>query len=171
MRILVPRHAIDEQAAPRREYYAAAYWSSDSVLDHVSYLLLYADGQNDAHWKQELFSMAAGLKQIEMKGGNKAKVTRGALIDAAHGEDFAEDIADPQPLFEEVYESEDQPRDFDFDMTIKKNQDAYFDALRKFYGEFLIPWIAKTEKEPLREPFYKACDKYLIARRSELIPV
>ncbi len=50
-----------------------------------------------------------------------------------------------------------------------KNQDVYFGALSAFYNEFLIPWIAKTDKFPDPEPLNSAIDKYLVARQKDFV--
>lgn len=120
--------------------------------------------------KSELYGFIKKIKEIKVKSGNKAEYTETALVEMAHGKHFCEDKEEVAQVLEGVYNSEDSPHPFDFDMTLDRNQAIYFDALDKFYYEFLIPWIAVPAKEPSREPLYHAIDRYLIAPRNEMTP-
>ena len=87
-----------------------------------------------------------------------------------HGTHFHEDIDDSATAFNIISEYEGEIRPFDYDMTRGHNRQIFFDAMNKFYYEFLIPWIAEPEWFLRKKPLYDAIDKYLIARRKEMIP-
>ena len=104
-----------------------------------------------------------------MKSGNKEKPTYMALVEMAHGTDFCEDRREPLALFETIYDSEDVPHDFDYDMTEEINRRVYFDALSRFYEEYLVPWIATKSSTMDRQPFYAAIDNYLVSARAQMV--
>ena len=68
-----------------------------------------------------------------------------------------------------ILKSGEIPHPFDFNMDIQRNRDVYFDALDKFYYDFLIPWISEPNKIPSREELYMSVDSYLIARREDML--
>lgn len=160
---------INEQAAGRDDYIPFACNLEEEIFCHCSYFLVYDMPQTDNHWKKELYGFVKKIKIPKVKSGNKAEYTEIALVEMCHGKHFCEDKEEVDKVFRKVYNSEDNPHPFDFDMTTPHNQDVYFDALDKFYYKFLIPWIGVPDIEPPREPLYDAIDKYLIARRMEMV--
>lgn len=168
-RIMALKIQIHEQAAKKYEYIPIAYNLEDEIFCHCSYFLVFNMPQTDNHWKQDVYSFVKKIKAMKVKSGSKAEYTETALVELSHGKHFCEDREETDKVFEKVYNREDSPHPFDFDMTLSHNQAVYFDALDKFYYAFLIPWIAIPDKEPPREPLYKAIDKYLITRRKEMV--
>lgn len=158
-----------EQAAGRDEYIPTAYNLEEIIYCHCAYFLVFASSGIDNHWKGELYGFVKRIKKITVSSGDKAEYTEIALVTMAHGKHFCEDKEDPTEIFETVYNSEDKPHAFDFNMKLPQNQEVYFEAIDRFYYEFLIPWISIPVKEPPREPLYTAIDKYLIAARKKMI--
>lgn len=165
------RITINEQAAGRDEYIPTAYNLEDEIYCHCAYFLVYNMPQTANHWKKELYGFIKRIKKIKVSSGSKAEYTETALVTMAHGEHFCEDIEEATKVFSSIYHSEDKPHPFDYDMVLRHNQEIFFNALDQFYYKFLVPWIAIPDEDPPREPLYDAIDKYLIARRRELIPV
>ena len=161
---------ILEQATGRDEYIPFAYNIEDEIFCHCSYFLVYDMPQTDNHWKLELYGFLKKIKKPSVKSGSKLEYTTIALVEMAHGEHFCEDMEVPEKILSSVYNSENIPHPFDFDMDNPHNLEIYFDALNKFYYDFLIPWVVQPDKDPPRQPLYDAIDKYLIARRKEMIP-
>lgn len=160
---------LNEQSAKLSDYKFIAYNLEDDILNHCSYFLLYDMAGTENHWKKELYGFCFRLKKIDLKSGDKASATYLSLVEMAHGKDFCEDIADPQPLFESIYESEEIPHPFSYDMGSEHNRDVYFGAMLKFYTEFLIPWISSSDKTDCRQSLYDAVDAYLCARRADMV--
>lgn len=165
------RITINEQAAGRYEYIPFAHSLEDEIYCHCAYFLVYNMPQTDNHWKKELYGFTKRIKALKVKSGSKMRYTEIALVEMGHGKHFCEDKEEAAEIFSSIYHSEDKPHPFDYDMTLSRNQEIFFDAVDKFYYKFLIPWIAIPEEDPPREPLYDAIDKYLIARRGELTPV
>lgn len=160
---------INEQAAELNDYKFRAGHLEEDILCHCSYFLVYDMPETDNHWKLDVYGLVKKIKIPTLKSGDKLKATQVALVEENHGEHFCENKENPKELFSIIYDSEDIPHDFDFDMSIEHNQDVYFDAIDKFYYEFLIPWISVPMKNPPREQLYQAIDKYLIERRADMV--
>lgn len=162
---------INEQAERVSVFTAKAGFLADSLFYHCSYLLVYKSPELTHHWKNEIFGIVKPLKRAKLKSGDKYEAIQEALVEDLHGVHFCEDREHLDAVLHSVYDNEDTPHEFDFDMGSKESQEIYIDALDKFYYEFLIPWVAKPDPDPSREELNAAIDKYLIARRRELIPV
>lgn len=162
---------INEQAERISIFALKAGFSAESLFCHCSYLLVYNSVELDHHWKNEIFGIVKPLKKPRVKSGDKYEVLQEALVEDEHGAHFCEDRENITAVLRGVYDSEDVPHDFDFNMSLKENQEVYIEALDKFYYEFLIPWLAKPDPDPKRGELDNAIDKYLIARRSEMISV
>lgn len=167
----MPRYKIKlcEQAAGRDEYIPVAYNYEEIIYCHCAYFLVYDMPETENHWKQELWGFVRRLKKIKVSSGDKGEYTEIALVTMAHGRHFCEDKAEPAAILETVYNSEDKPHAFDFDMKLEHNLAVYFDSIDRFYYEFLIQWIADSIKEPPKEPLYAAIDRYLITARKKMI--
>jgi len=161
---------INEQAAGRYEYIPFACNLEEEIFCHCSYFLVYDMPQTDNHWKKELYGFVKKIKIPKVKSGDKAEYTEIALVEMCHGKHFCEDKENIPAVLHNVYDSEEKPHDFDYDMTLKKNQDIYIDALDKFYYGFLLNWLAKPDPDPDRRELDDALDKYLIGRRREMVP-
>ena len=163
------RIKLNEQAAKLSDYKFIAYNLENDILCHCSYFLLYNSPETENHWKQELYGFCSRLKRIELKSGDKEKATYMALVEMAHGTDFCEDRREPLALFETIYDSEDVPHDFDYDMADETNRRVYFDAIARFYEEYLVPWIATKSSTMDRQSFYGAIDNYLVSERAKMV--
>lgn len=161
------RIKINEQSAKLKEYRLLAFGIEDDIVNHASYILLYNDSDNENHWKQELYGFCSRLKGISLKSGDKEKVTSTILVEISHGVGFCEEIETPSDFFRDVYDSEEIPHPFDYSMDNEKNVAVFFEALNKFYGEFLVPWIASEKGS--KQDLYDAVDKYLVSARSKYI--
>lgn len=160
---------INKQAERISIFALKAGFSAESLFCHCSYPLVYNSVELDHHWKNEIFGIVKPLKKPRVKSGDKYEVLQEALVEDEHGAHFCEDRENITAVLHGVYDSEDVPHDFDFNMSLKENQEVYIEALDKFYYEFLIPWLAKPDPDPKRGELDNAIDKYLIARRSELV--
>ena len=161
---------INEQAERISIFTLKAGFSAESLFCHCSYLLVYDSAELDHHWKNEIFGIVKPLKKPRMKSGDKYDALQEALVEGEHGVHFCEDKENIAAVLHNVYDSEEKPHDFDYDMTLKKNQDIYIDALDKFYYEFLLKWLAVPDPDPDRKELDEALDKYLISRRREMAP-
>lgn len=162
---------VSEQAERVNIFTARAGFFADSLFYHCSYLLVYSSPELAHHWKNEIFSIVKPLKRTKLKSGSKYEALQEAFVEDSHGVHFCEDRDHLDAVLSSVYHNEEVPHEFDFDMGSKESQEVYIDALDKFYYEFLIPWVAKPDPDPNRGELNAAIDKYLIARRSELVPV
>lgn len=163
--------ALNEQAIKISSYTDKAIDLSEQILYHCSYFLLYNAPQTFPHWKKDVYAFVKPLKAMAVKSGDKQEATYVGLMEGPCGKDFCE-YQDPETarrLFKDIYGSEDIPHSFDYDMDNPKNQDVYFGAISAFYNEFLIPWIAKTDKFPDPEPLNSAIDKYLVAQQKDFV--
>lgn len=156
---------LNEQAAPRRKYMSDAEDIADVLLWHCSYLILYADGHDDYHWKNEIYGFVSRFKIKELKDGAKLPILKTAWVREMWGEHFEEGRMYASEVLSNVYDSEDEPHEFSFNMSSRSNIDVYFDALDRFYYEFLCPWTAKTSKNPSKQELFDAIDQYLIGAR------
>lgn len=160
---------INEQAAGRNDYIPMAYNLEDAIYCHCAYFLVFNMPQTENHWKSELYGFLKKIKRVTVRSGDKSEYTTIALVEMAHGGHFCEDKESPEDTFRMVYNSEDNPHPFYFNMDLPHNREVYFDAIDRFYYEFLIPWVSVPEKEPPKEPLYAAIDRYLIARREDMV--
>lgn len=160
---------LNEQAERLPKYALKAGFLDEDIFCHCSYFLLYDSPRTDNHWKQELFGFVKTLKVPTLKSGSKLEATEESLVADNHGEHFSEDRRNATDVLARVYDSEEIPHPFDYNMGIQGNQDVYFEALDAFYYDFLIPWISEPDKNPSRDELYKAVDKYLIAKRNEML--
>ena len=161
------KNQINEQAAKLKDYKIYAFNIEDDILNHISYILLYDDTENLNHWKTELYGFCSRLKNITLKSGDKEKVTYTALVEVSHGMNFCEELENPFVFFGDVYDSKETPRHFDYNMTNEKNIDLFFDALNKFYSEFLVPWIASDNGG--KHDLYNAIERYLVSIHNQYI--
>ena len=161
--------AVNEQSAPLNQFYQRAWDLNEEIMCHCSYFLVYDMPETDNHWKLDVYGLTKKLKVPTLKSGNKLEIVTQALVENDYGEHFCENKEYYNETFEIIYNSEGIPHPFDFDMSIEHNRNVYFDAMDKFYYEFLLSWLADSEKNPSREPLYRAIDKYLIARRSDMV--
>ena len=160
---------LNEQAEKLPKYALKASFLDEDIFCHCSYFLVYNRPQTDNHWRQELFGFVKTLKVPILKSGSKLEATEESLVVDNHGEHFCEDRLNATAVLARVYDSEEIPHPFDFNMDIQRNRDVYFDALDKFYYDFLIPWISEPNKNPSREELYMSVDSYLIARREDML--
>jgi len=160
---------LNEQAEKLPKYSLKVGFLDEDIFCHCSYFLLYDMPQTENHWKKELFGFVKPLKVPSLKSGDKFGATEESLVVDNHGEHFSEDRLNASAVLNRVYDSEEIPHPFDYDMDIQRNRDVYFDAMDSFYYDFLIPWISVPDKNPSREELYDAVDKYLISKREGMV--
>lgn len=162
------RIVVNEQAERISIFTLKAGFSAESLFCHCSYLLVYNSSELDHHWKNEIFGIVKPLKRPRMKSGDKYEALQEALVEDEHGVHFCEDKENIPAVLHRVYDSEEIPHAFYYNMDLKRNQAIYINALDKFYYEFLLKWLAVPDPDPQRKELDEALDKYLISRRKEM---
>ena len=159
---------LNEQALYRNAYEVKASGIADKLFDHCSYLILYSDGRDDEHWKNEIYGFLKPLKVQKIKGGSKRPLLLETLVEGPYGSHFEDVIERPSCFLSGVYYSEEKEHPFSFDMKKKQNILVYIEALDRFYYEFLIEWTGNTEENPDKRVLFNAIDRYLISARGKM---